>query len=153
MIRLAYGNILDSKCVALCNPVNCVGIMGAGLAKQFKERHPLNFEEYAKYCKAGKLVPGGCFTYRYSGPRYLLNVATKGHWKESSSMGIIRTGLQTILEEVGQHNIQSIAIPLLGAGLGALSPTEVKAEITGWAQTYLTEILIEIWLPSSLEAI
>jgi O-acetyl-ADP-ribose deacetylase (regulator of RNase III) len=129
MLEFVRGNILESEAEALVNPVNTVGIMGKGLALQFKMAFPENFSAYAKVCAARKLAPGGFFIFQIYdslGPRYIVNFATKRHWKEKSRLEDVRNGLRALAAEIVARNIQSIAIPPLGCGLGGLDWADVK---------------------------
>ncbi len=130
MINHTSGNIFASKAEALVNPVNCVGVMGAGLALQFKNRYPLNYKAYALACETGQLQPGNPFIFRQpapSGPRYIINFPTKRHWRDKSNLEDIRTALKTLAAQLPALGIKSIAVPALGAGLGGLDWDQVKA--------------------------
>lgn len=113
------GNIFESNCEALVNPVNTVGVMGAGLAKQFKERYPKNFVAYQDYCNQGKLKPGGAFVFLEEGD-IIVNLATKDHWKDTSEVDYVEKGLQQLLQFILIQGVESVAIPALGCGLGGL---------------------------------
>lgn len=137
---ICSGNIFSSKCNAIVNPVNCVGVAGAGLAKQFKNRYPHMFWEYKTDCEKGLYTPGMIVVYRaypehYSlgNPKYIINFSTKGHWKDKSKLSYIQGGM-THLEEYlygdwNAHNfeesIKSVALPALGCGLGGLNKKDV----------------------------
>jgi O-acetyl-ADP-ribose deacetylase (regulator of RNase III) len=130
-------NILNSSAEALCNAVNTMSVMGAGLALAFKREYPKMFEEYTRVCRAGGLKPGGIHVYDrrsegYSGraARYIINIATKEHWRNPSQMAWIRQGLQALKEAMGERAIGDVAIPMLGAGRGGLNPQLVHAEMT-----------------------
>ena len=118
MIIRKTGNIFDSKCEILVNPVNCVGIMGAGLAKQFKTKYPEMFKQYEENCNLNLLKIG---SYLYWNNK-ILNFVTKEHWRDNSNMSSISEGLKNFVESeyVKQGNIKSIAFPMLGCGLGGL---------------------------------
>jgi O-acetyl-ADP-ribose deacetylase (regulator of RNase III) len=113
------GNIFESNCEALVNPVNTVGVMGAGLAKQFKKRYPKNFVAYQDYCNQGKLKPGGVFVFLEEGD-IIVNLATKDHWKDPSEVDYVEKGLQQLLQFIQIQEVVSVAIPALGCGLGGL---------------------------------
>ena len=120
-------NIFDSTAEAVVNPVNCIGVMGAGLALRFKEKFPANFKEYEKICKAGELVLGGLFIVEQNtSPKYIINFPTKDHWRDKSDSRDIRLGLKTLKKEILLQEIKTIAIPALGCGLGGLDWSEVK---------------------------
>ena len=132
MIRFTKGDLLRADVDALVNTVNCVGIMGRGVALQFKKAFPSNFEEYKTACDQGEVVPGRMFiTERHtlSGPRFIINFPTKRHWKGKSRIEDIETGLDALRSEIQSRAIKSIAIPPLGAGLGGLNWVDVRARI------------------------
>ena len=132
MIKFKTGDILTEDTEALVNTVNCVGTMGRGLALQFKKAFPENFKSYAVACKQKEVEPGQMFVYetgRLTNPRYIINFPTKRHWREKSRMEDIDAGLIALAEEIRSHNIQSIAIPPLGSGLGGLDWFEVRPRI------------------------
>ena len=129
MLELKQGNLLEEKTEALVNTVNCVGVMGRGIALQFKQAFPENFKQYKKACDAGEVQPGQVFTVptgNLLNPRYIINFPTKRHWKGNSRLEDIKTGLKALVEEVKQLRIQSIAIPPLGCGNGGLDWAVVK---------------------------
>lgn len=133
MIELTQGNILKANVEALVNTVNCVGVMGRGIALQFKKAFPDNyFKEYKTACDNKELYPGKMLFHdlnRLYNPRYIIDFPTKRHWRGKSRMEDIEAGLQALAEEVKNRNIQSIAIPPLGCGLGGLRWADVCARI------------------------
>lgn len=132
MIRLVTGNILEASAEALVNTVNCVGVMGRGIALQFKNAFPDNFREYVAACRRDEVKPGrmGVFeTREASGPRYIINFPTKRHWRGKSRIEDIDAGLKALVAEVQTRGIRSIAIPPLGSGLGGLNWSEVRPRI------------------------
>ena len=124
MIQFVEGDIFESDAEALVNPVNCVGVMGAGLAAQFKRRFPENFSAYRSVCTLGQLKPGVLFIFERGdcvlSPRYIVNFPTKLHWRERSDLRYISSGLEALLQEVRARHIKSVAIPPIGCGLGGL---------------------------------
>lgn len=116
------GHIFASNCEALVNPVNCVGVMGAGLALQFKERYPENFRRYKSACDRGVLRPGRVLTtFRDNlNPRLIINVATKKHWRDKSALEVVAQGIREISSACVNSRVKSIAIPAIGCGLGGL---------------------------------
>lgn len=131
-IELTTGDILKANAEAIVNTVNCVGIMGRGIALQFKKSFPANFRAYALACKDGEVQPGRMFVYdteAFTNPRYIINFPTKRHWKGKSRLEDIDSGLIALAKEVRELGIKSIAIPPLGAGLGGLDWDDVRPRI------------------------
>lgn len=128
MIENVTGNIFSARVEALVNPVNCVGIMGRGLALKFKQIFTENFKTYAKACSNGEVTPGRMFIYKTGvpNPNYIVNFPTKRHWRDNSLIEDVSAGLIDMVRVIQLHNIKSIAIPPLGCGLGGLSWTDVK---------------------------
>ncbi len=129
MIRFTTGDILQAGTEALVNTVNSVGVMGRGIALQFKQAFPANFKAYAAACKRGEVEPGRMFVYdtgELTPPRYIINFPTKRHWRGKSRIEDIESGLAALVDEVRQRGIRSIAIPPLGSGLGGLNWAEVR---------------------------
>ena len=129
--EFVHGNIIEAKVDALVNPVNCVGVMGRGLALQFKRAFPTNFLAYKTACDSGNLLPGRVFVFQtgWAVPRYIVNFPTKRHWRDRSRMEDIEAGLTSLANEIMRRPIRSVAIPPLGCGLGGLSWDEVKPRI------------------------
>lgn len=131
-IELRTGDILKASAEAIVNTVNCVGIMGRGIALQFKKAFPANFRAYALACEEGEVQPGRMFVYDtgvFTKPRYIINFPTKRHWKGKSRIEDIESGLVALAREVSERGIKSIAIPPLGAGLGGLDWNDVRPRI------------------------
>lgn len=129
MVEYKRGNLLEADTEALVNTVNCVGVMGKGIALQFKQAFPKNFEEYRKACKAEQLKPGKMFVHRtglFGNPRFIINFPTKRHWRGKSRMEDVRSGLDALIDTVQRLEIRSIAVPPLGCGYGGLKWTEVR---------------------------
>lgn len=129
MIEYTTGNILEADTEALVNSVNCVGVMGRGIALQFKKAWPENFKAYAAACRRGEVRPGKVFVFetaRLTNPRYIINFPTKRHWRGKSRIEDIEAGLNALVDEIRRRGIRSIALPPLGCGLGGLNWTEVR---------------------------
>jgi O-acetyl-ADP-ribose deacetylase (regulator of RNase III) len=129
MWKIVEGNILESDVEALVNTVNTVGVMGTGIALQFKKAFPDMFAAYEAVCKAKKLQPGQMHVYDQGSmfnPRYIINFPTKRHWKGKSKLTDIETGLVALVEELTTRSINSVAIPPLGCGHGGLDWREVR---------------------------
>ena len=129
MIRFTQGDILTADAEALVNTVNCVGVMGRGIALQFKKAFPDNFTAYAAACKRGEVEPGRMFVFdrrQLTGPRYIINFPTKRHWRNPSQLEDIRAGLGALVAEIRSRRISSLAIPRLGCGNGGLDWNVVR---------------------------
>jgi O-acetyl-ADP-ribose deacetylase (regulator of RNase III) len=129
MVRYTEGNLLEAGTEALVNTVNTVGISGKGIALMFKETFPENFRAYEAVSKARKLEPGGLFVTERSdmlAPRFIINFATKDHWRHPSRLEWIERGLDELRAEIVTRGIRSVAIPPLGAGNGGLDWAKVK---------------------------
>lgn len=129
MIRFTQGDILESAAEALVNTVNCVGVMGRGVALQFKNAFPENFKAYEAACKRDLVQPGRMFVFEtgeLTPPRYIINFPTKRHWRGKSRIEDIEQGLDALVEEVRRRDIRSIALPPLGSGLGGLDWSTVR---------------------------
>lgn len=149
MVRYVEGNILKSKAEALINTVNCVGVMGRGIALQFKKAFPDNFKAYAAACKRDEVQIGRMFvheTAQLTGPRYIINFPTKVHWRGKSRLEYIESGLEALIAEIRRLGIRSIAVPPLGSGLGGLTWTEVRPLIDR-ALAELPEVEAEVFEP------
>ncbi len=122
MIELGVGNLLECEAEALVNTVNCVGVMGKGIALQFKRAFPENFRRYAQACRQGLVQPGKMFVVETDliPPRYIINFPTKTHWKAKSHLKDIQAGLDSLIAEIQERGIGSIAVPPLGCGNGGL---------------------------------
>ncbi len=149
MIEYKHGDILREEAEALVNTVNCVGVMGRGIALQFKNAFPDNFKAYAAACKKEEVQPGRMFifeTRKLTNPRYIINFPTKRHWRGQSRMEDIEAGLTALVETIRRYEINSIAIPPLGSGLGGLDWSEVRLRIEAALQP-LTDIHVSLYLP------
>jgi len=132
MIELKQGDILAASAEALVNTVNCVGIMGRGIALQFRKAFPENFKAYKALCDRKELEPGKVYVFdlnRFEDPRYVINFPTKKHWKSKSRLEYIESGLGALIEELRRRDIRSVAMPPLGCGLGGLQWEDVRQRI------------------------
>lgn len=154
MITYTTGDVLRNEAEALVNTVNCVGVMGRGIALQFKKAYPDNFKAYAAACKHGDVQPGTMFVYSTHGmfnPRYIINFPTKRHWRGKSRLEDIESGLKDLVRVVRENSIGSLAIPPLGCGLGGLDWNEVKARIED-ALAPLSDVRITVYEPNGAPA-
>lgn len=133
MIERTSGDLLQSPAEALVNAVNCVGIMGKGLALQFRNRFPKMFADYAEACDGERIVIGRMHTFDrghdFNQGRWIINFPTKRHWREPSRLEFIESGLRDLVVTVERLEIRSLAVPALGCGLGGLRWEEVEPRI------------------------
>ncbi|HVU89221.1 MAG TPA: macro domain-containing protein [Gemmataceae bacterium] len=128
MIEFVSGNLLEADAEALVNTVNCVGVMGKGIALQFKQAFPENTRAYERACRRKELQPGKMLvvpTGRVVNPRFVINFPTKKHWKGKSRIEFINSGLAALTHEIECRQIKSVAIPPLGCGNGGLNWSDV----------------------------
>lgn len=150
MIDYTTGDILQTDAEALVNTVNCVGVMGRGIALQFKNTFPANFDAYAEACKRDEVQPGRMFVYEtgfMQTPKYIINFPTKRHWRGKSRIEDIEAGLRALVEEIRTRGIRSIAIPPLGSGLGGLDWAQVRACIDA-AMRELGDVRVTVFEPN-----
>ena len=143
MITYLRGNLLENDAQALVNTVNTVGVMGKGIALQFKQRFPANFAAYAKACKLGQVQTGRMFITEpgeLTGPRWVVNFPTKQHWRDPSRMAWVVDGLQDLRSFLVSNAVASIALPALGAGLGGLPWDAVREHI----EAALADLAVDI---------
>lgn len=124
-------SMFDKQYDALVNPVNCKGVMGKGLALEFKERFPMNYKLYRDICYQNKLSPGSLYwVYDFLSGQIIVNFATKDHWKDPSKLEWIEAGCdklrEFLIDDGKRHEIKTIAIPKLGCGLGGLNWNDVR---------------------------
>jgi O-acetyl-ADP-ribose deacetylase (regulator of RNase III) len=132
MIEYRTGDIFRADAEALVNTVNCVGIMGRGVALQFKNVYPQNFKAYEAACRRGEVQPGRMFVFetrQLTNPKYIINFPTKRHWRGKSRMEDIDAGLTALAAEIRSRHIRSVAVPPLGSGLGGLDWREVRPRV------------------------
>jgi len=149
MITYKTGDIFKEEAEAIVNTVNCVGVMGRGIALQFKKRFPKNFKDYSLACKKEEVIPGKMFVHETGllmYPKYVINFPTKRHWRGASRMEDIDSGLDGLVETVKKLQIKSIALPPLGCGLGGLNWDDVKNKIEH-ALAELTDVEVIVFEP------
>ncbi len=145
MIHYVLGNILESEASALVNTVNLVGVMGKGVALQFKNRYPANYKIYKKACTEQTIGIGKLLVTHEEdimGSKIIINFPTKTDWRKPSEYSYIEAGLEDLIKVIDTYNIKSIAIPPLGAGNGGLNWEKVKTLI----ENRLSSLDIDIFL-------
>lgn len=155
MIQLAQGNLLEAPAQALVNTVNTEGVMGKGIALQFRLAYPSMFKAYVDACKAGAVELGRMDVHDLgglaSGPRWIINFPTKGHWRAKSRLKDIELGLADLVATVRRLGIRSIAVPPLGCGHGGLNWSDVKPLIEA-AFVGLADVQVLLFAPEGAPA-
>ena len=149
MILPKQGDILKSTVMALVNTVNTIGIMGKGIAYQFKKAYPEMFKDYQSACSTSEVQIGKMWVWKNPsifGPQFIINFPTKKDWRNDSSIADIEKGLHDLVKIIKELNISSIAIPPLGCGNGKLEWEKVKELIIN-AVSPLNDVSIEIYEP------
>lgn len=140
------GDILESSAQTVTNTVNCVGVMGKGLALQFKRRYPQMYDDYVARCKSGGVIPGQPYLYR-GHDRWILNFPTKRDWRARSRPEDIEAGLRFLKEHAQEWGITSLALPPLGCGEGGLNWDDVRPIILRYVSDL--GIPVEIYEPAA----
>ena len=145
------GDLLAADAEALVNTVNCVGVMGKGIALQFKKAFPDNFKEYSIACERNEVQPGHMFvsdTGRLDGkPKYIINFPTKRHWRARSRLSDVEAGLADLAEQIRKQDIRSIAMPALGCGHGGLEWKKVRSLIERKLGDLSDEVRVVVFEP------
>ena len=133
MIRYKTGDLLAEEAEALVNTVNCVGVMGRGIASSSRRPSPRTSVSMRTRASNGRCSQAGCVfeTGLLTNPRYIINFPTKRHWRDESRVEDIEAGLLALVGLIRQRGIRSIAVPPLGCGLGGLDWLEVRPRIEG----------------------
>ena len=155
MFEVTTGNILEAEADALVNTVNCVGVMGKGIALQFKQKFPENYRAYKKACDAGELTLGRMHVFatgELTKPHYVINFPTKRHWRGKSKVEDIESGLRTLRSLIEERGIRSIAVPPLGCGNGGLDWSEVFPRIEEALQPLAHSVDILVFAPGKSPA-
>lgn len=131
-MKVLLGDIFESKCTTLVNTINCVGVMGKGIALEFKRRYPDMFTEYVQLCESGNVRPGRPYLYCDLAGASVINFPTKDNWRSPSKFSYIEAGLEWFRQSYRELGITSVAFPPLGCGNGGLNwdvvgPTMYKA--------------------------
>lgn len=149
MVELTHGDILQADTEALVNTVNCVAVMGRGIALQFRKAFPENFKAYARACEHEEVRPGKMHIYEtglLTGPRFIINFPTKRHWKGKSRVEDIDAGLGALVDEISKRGIRSVAVPPLGCGLGGLDWKVIRPKIIK-AFEWLPDVRVVLFEP------
>lgn len=144
-MKVLIGNIFESNAETIVNTVNCVGVMGKGIAKEFKKRYPQMYKEYALLCKENKVNPGEPYLYKDLLGNSVINFPTKKHWRSPSKLSYIVSGLKWFCDNYRELDISSVAFPPLGCGNGGL-----RWEVVGPIMYYYLNQLpidVEIYAP------
>ena len=142
MITYLDGTVFNAPVKTYVNTVNCAGIMGAGIALEFKLRYPEMFNDYVNKCQLKQMKVGVPRIFEYSEDIWIMNFPTKGHWRYPSKMIWIEEGLKYFVENYKKRNIESIAFPKLGTSNGGLEWEEVKALM----DKYLGNLDIDVYI-------
>jgi O-acetyl-ADP-ribose deacetylase (regulator of RNase III) len=154
MVNEISGDLLNADVEALVNTVNSVGIMGKGIALQFRQAFPDNYAAYAAACKRGEVEPGKMFVFHagtFHNPKWIINFPTKRHWKGKSKLQDIESGLLALVDLVRNEHIKSIAVPPLGCGNGGLDWNVVRKRIHH-AFAELPAVTVQLFTPSGAPA-
>jgi O-acetyl-ADP-ribose deacetylase (regulator of RNase III) len=142
MLRYVTMNIFESPAQTLVNTVNTVGIMGKGIAAEYKKRYPEMFRRYAEFCASGMLTTGRLYLYR-SPNKWVLNFPTKRHWRNPSKVEYIDDGLKKFVATWAEYGITSISFPQLGTGNGGL---DWKKDVQPLMERYLKDLPLPVYI-------
>jgi len=150
-VEIAKGDLLEQRVDAIVNTVNTVGVMGKGIALQFRRKWPANYKAYEEACKRNEVVPCKMFVFDNGGlvePKYIINFPTKRHWRQPSRLSDIKCGLEDLITQIKTLKIKSIAIPPLGCGNGGLDWAEVKPLIEASFKD-LPDVNVRLFAPAT----
>ena len=142
MITYVVGDLFTSPAKVLVNTVNTVGVMGKGIAKDFKRIYPEMFKRYQYFCKQGMIDIGKLWLYDEEPPKWILNFPTKKHWRGKSKIDYIEDGLRKFADTYDEKGIESISFPMLGCGNGEL----VWEEVQPLMEEYLADLPIDTYI-------
>lgn len=149
-MQFIKGNMLEAHAEALVNTVNTVGVMGKGIALQFKETFPANYRQYVAACKRNEVQPGKLLVIKeqtLSGEKIIINFPTKTQWFQKSKYEYVEEGLKALVKVIIEHEIKSIAVPPLGCGNGGLKWEKVKLLIEKYL-SQLDNVDIQVYEPN-----
>ncbi len=150
MIAVQVGNLFDSRAQTLVNAVNCVGVMGKGIALEFKRRFPGMIKDYRARCSKGEVRLGEPYVLKSSRRPWILNFPTKGHWRQASRLADIVAGLEALEAHCEDWGLQSLAVPALGCGYGQLRWREVGPVL--YRRLSRLGIPVELYVPFGASA-
>ena len=145
MFKALIGDLFESPAAAWVNTVNCVGIMGKGVAQEFKKLFPAMFEDYRARCGLKQVRLGEPYLYTDASGRAIINFPTKGHWRSPSRLADIERGLDYFAAHVADWGLTTVAMPPLGCGNGGLEWAEVGPLI--WRKLHALPIDVEVYAP------
>lgn len=145
MFKALIGDLFESQAQALVNTVNCVGVMGKGVAEIFKQRYPAMFEDYKRRCEQGSVRLGQPYVYRDLYDSVVINFPTKDHWRSPSRLSDIEKGLDFLAEHLASWGISSLAMPPLGCGNGGLAWSDVGPLV--YRKLHQLPIDVELYAP------
>lgn len=137
-------NIFDSQCQTIVNTVNCVGVMGKGLALEMKKRYPDMFEKYKDFCNKGLIDIGKLWLYKHSDEKWILNFPTKKDWRNPSEYEYIEDGMIKFVETYKERGIKTVAFPMLGCSNGGLDKN-IVIQIMTKHLVKCTDLIVEIY--------
>jgi O-acetyl-ADP-ribose deacetylase (regulator of RNase III)/uncharacterized protein YwgA len=149
-IEVREGNLFESSAQTLVNTVNCVGVMGKGIALEFRRRFPAMYRDYVQRCERREVRLGEPYLYRDLASAWVVNFPTKDHWRSVSRLDDIVAGLRYLVEQVPSWGVQSIAVPPLGCGNGGLEWSVVGPTL--YRHLSALEIPVELYAPSGTAA-
>jgi O-acetyl-ADP-ribose deacetylase (regulator of RNase III) len=147
-LTVVSGDLFASGAAALVNPVNTVGVMGKGLALEFKARWPAMFTEYAQQCRSGRLAPGT--VHGWQAPAcgtWIVNVPTKRHWRDPSRLTDVTAGIAALARWIDEIRPPSVAVPALGCGLGGLPWETVRIETEAGLHDVARHTVVRLYQP------
>lgn len=145
MFKALIGDLFSTQAQTRVNTVNCVGVMGKGVAQGFKEHYPAMFEDYARRCERKEVRPGEPYPYRDASGILIVNFPTKDHWRSPSRLADIERGLDHFVRHYAEWGVKGVAFPPLGCGNGGLSWEEVGPLM--YSKLKILEIPVEVYAP------
>ena len=145
MVRILIGDLFASKMQTIVNTVNCVGVMGKGIALEFKKRFPDMYQDYVARCAAKQVRLGQPYLFRQLVPPWILNFPTKDDWRSVSRLSDIVAGLEYLEQHYQEWGITSLAVPPLGCGQGQLEWRVVGPTLFRYLSRF--QVPVELYAP------